>query len=97
MLFERAQVTYGSTDAGLHSNLSTMLRKTTYQTTISNSDEEAIYLHMQGKPTNKYIKLSSITSGYVEVAEVHFNPNGEDIYTQEINEIVSLLRAGVIL
>lgn len=97
MLFERAQVTYGSTDAGLHSNLLTMLRKTTYQTTISDADEEAIYLHMQGKPTNKYIPLTDITTGYFEVGEIHFNPMGEDIYNTEINEIVALLHDGVIL
>lgn len=43
------------------------------------------------------MKLLSTLSGYTEVREIHFNPMGEDIYDDEINEIISLLHDGVIL
>lgn len=40
--------------------------------------------------------LSAVT-GYTEISQMNFNPNGEPIMKDEIDEIVSLLRAGVIL
>ena len=39
----------------------------------------------------------STLSGFTQVGSIEFKPNGEDIYNDEINEIVSLLQAGVIL
>ena len=96
MRFERAQVTYGNGNAGYHSNLSVSIRITTYQSLITSTSEEDIYKHLQGYPCNKYMALSSISSGYVEIGEIHFDPKGESIYQDEISEIVELLQNGVI-
>ena len=52
--------------------------------------------NMNGYPLQETRTLSALT-GYTEVGEIHFNPNGADIYGDEINEIVTLLQAGVIL
>lgn len=96
MLYERGQVTYGSGDAGLHSNLQIMYRITYYEKLLSSMDELR-YKHIHGYPSNTYTLLSSINGGYVEVGEIHFNPLSNDIYNDEINEIVTLLQSGVIL
>lgn len=95
MMFERAQVTYGSGDAGLHSNLATMIR-TTYNKQLLTGYALTYYKHMQGIPVNTYAYLSGFT-GYTEIAEIHFNPMNYPIYQDEIQEIVSLLKEGVIL
>lgn len=96
MMFERAQVTYGSGDAGLHSNLNTMIR-VTYNKQKPFGYELSRYYHMQGRPANTYTYLSVFDgNGYVEVGEIHFDPQGYDIYQDEISEIVDLLQKGVI-
>ena len=51
---------------------------------------------INGYPLQETRTLSALT-GYTEVGEIHFNPSGADIYNDEINEIVTLLQAGVIL
>lgn len=53
-------------------------------------------LHLKGKPCNQNLPLSSVT-GYTEIGEIHFEPNGYDIYDDEISEIQELLQLGVIL
>ena len=95
MMFERAQVTYGSGDAGLHSNLTTLIR-VTYNKQKPSGYELQYYHHMQGQPANAYMYLSGFTSGYVEIGEIHFDPYGYNIYQDEISEIVDLLQKGVI-
>lgn len=52
--------------------------------------------HMNGYPLEE-TKLLSGLSGYTEVGKIEFNPDGADIYDDEIEEIVTLLQAGVIL
>ena len=54
------------------------------------------WVKLNGYPLQETRTLSSLT-GYTEIGEIHFNPTGSDIYTDEINEIVALLREGVIL
>lgn len=49
-----------------------------------------------GRPCHSNKTLSTLT-GFTKVGEIHFNPNGEDIFDDEIEEIVSLLHGGVIL
>ena len=51
---------------------------------------------LKGKPTKDNKDLGELT-GYTEIGKINFNPNGEDIYDDEINEIVDLLRSCVIL
>ena len=52
--------------------------------------------HLNGYPLYETRTLSSL-SGYTEVEEIHFNPKGEKIRMDEIDEIVSLLKSGVVL
>ena len=95
MRFERAQVSYGSGDSGLHSNLISLLRKTT-NTRILSGDNYTNYKHIQGLPCNMYGKLSNF-SGYTEVVDIHFDFGNENIYNDEVTEIIALLKNGVIL
>jgi len=55
-------------------------------------DIEKIY----GKPLEEIKTLSALT-GFTEIGEMNFNPNGEEIMDNEITEIENLLRTGVIL
>ena len=57
---------------------------------------DANWLHINGKPLHDTVTLSSLT-GYTEVGEIEFNSNGADIYSDEVDEIISLLKNGVIL
>ena len=52
---------------------------------------------VRGKPCMRDMNLSSFTSGYLRVQEIHFDAKGEDIYSDEITEIVQLLKNGVIM
>lgn len=56
------------------------------------------YYHLQGKPYNKYFDTDQAVSlsGYVEVGVIHFDPKGNNIFSDEITEIVQLLQNGVI-
>lgn len=49
-----------------------------------------------GKPCMKTLNLSTLT-GFNKISEIHFNPMERNIYQDEIQEIVSLLKEGVIL
>ena len=53
-------------------------------------------LSLKGAPCRKNLALSGV-SGYTEIGQINFNPNGADIYNDELNEIIDLLHAGVIL
>lgn len=93
MLFEKGQVTYGTNEGGLHSNLVTMFRRT-YNKAISFT--ESNYAKLQGYPANYYSSLSGL-SGYTEIGDINFNPSNYAISQDEITEIVGLLKNGVIL
>lgn len=95
MLFERAQSSFGTPECALYSPEKVMIRKT-YNKPVELDDEQT-YKEINGKPYNNYIDGLDNLSGYVEIPEIHFNPQNENIYQDEINEIVSLLKEGVIL
>ena len=91
-IFERSQMSFGSANGSLYTNLEFKCIKATHELLDIDVD---IYKHMQGLPYNNYVSLSNLT-GYVEIGEIHFNPMEENIYQDEIQEIVSLLKDGVI-
>ena len=95
MLFERAQSSFGTPECALYAPENVMIRKT-YNKPVELDDTDT-YKHINGKPYNNYIDGLGNLSGYVEIPEIHFNPQNEFIYQDEINEIVSLLKDGVIL
>ena len=97
MMIDRAVTSFGSSDACLHSPLSVVVR-CTYHEELLDSTALAKYKHMNGLPFNKYVALSSLTTGnYIEVGTIHFDPMNEIIYQDEISEIVELLQNGVII
>ena len=52
--------------------------------------------HLVGKPCRQTLSLASLT-GFTKVGDIHFDPQGEKIFQDEMDEIVNLLHAGVIL
>ena len=94
MLIERGHTILGGGDNPLHAPTGVYIRKSTH-TKISSIDD-ASYLHLQGKPYNNYVANMLLLSGYVEVGEIHFDPKANDIYQDEISEIIQLLQGGII-
>lgn len=92
-IFERAQMSFGTANGSLYTNLEFKCIKSTHE--LLNIDVNT-YKHMQGVPYNNYVTNMSNLSGYVEIGEIHFNPMNANIYQDEIQEIVSLLKDGVI-
>lgn len=85
----------GSSETGLYSPHESILRITLRD--IIAQEDLSDYYRMQGKPYNKYVTNINNLSGYLEVGEIHFNPQNNAIYQDEIQEIVSLLKDGVII
>ena len=97
-MIEKAQISYGSSDNALYSPDKIVIRKTTHAKLISSVDEENRYKELNGYPYKQYVKLSSLTTGnYVEVGDIHFFTENENIYQVEIEEIIALLKNGVII
>lgn len=97
-LIERAQITYGTSDNALYSPMEVVIRKTTHAKLVNTTDEENRYKELNGYPYKEYVALSSLTTGnYVEVGEIHFNAKSNNIYQVEIEEIIALLKNGVII
>ena len=97
-MIEKAQITYGSSDTALYSPDKIVIRKTTHTRILTTVDEQNRYKHINGYPYNKYVNIGSLSSdNYIEVGEIHFNPKGNEIYQDEINDIIALLKGGVIL
>jgi len=93
MLFERAQTSFGTSEGVFHSPFSVEVRRTYHAPIITIDD--SVYLGLQGKPYNKYMALTTL-AGYAEIGDIHFDAKGNNIYNAEIDEIVGLLKGGVI-
>lgn len=93
MIYDRANTSFGTSDGALHSPLDVIVRKT-YHAPIT--IDASTFAHINGYPTNKYGTLSSF-SGHTEVGEIHFDPKNNLISQDEINEIVALLKDGVVI
>lgn len=93
-LFQRGQTTFGTGEGSLHAPNRCQLRRT-YNEAINIS--ETTYKHLNGLPYNNYLTSLQSLTGYIEVGDIHFNAMGENIYNDEITEIVQLLKNGVIL
>ena len=97
-MIEKSQTTFGSSDNALYSPKQVTVRKITHAPLISGDTEEGRYAHLNGYPYKRYALISTLASGnYIEVGEIHFDAKGENIYSAEIDEIVALLKGGVIL
>ena len=96
-MMDKGQITFGSSDNALYSPNQVIVRKTTHEKVL-NATEDYKYKHINGYPYRKYVALSTLTTGnYIEVGEIHFDPKANDIFQDEITEIVELLKSGVIL
>lgn len=85
----------GSSETGLYAPHDSILRITSRD--IIPQEDLSDYYVMQGKPYNKYVSGLNNLQGYLEVGEIHFEPNEQNIYQDEITEIVELLQKGVIV
>ena len=97
MIFNKGQTTYGSYDGSLYSPMKVFLKLTQNEMISTNETEDTVYKHLQGLPYNQYLQSLSGKTGYIEIGDMQFNPKGENIYSAEIDEIVALLKGGVIL
>lgn len=95
MLFERAQSTFGTPECSLFAPSEVKIRRTYNQR--RSLDDDATFNELNGKPYNNYVGVLGDLTGYVEIPEIHFKPKDEIIFQDEISEIVSLLKEGVIL
>ena len=96
MIFNKGQTTYGSYDGSLYSLMNVFLRWTYNDEIYMDSTTKSIYKKLQGLPYNEYKTLWNL-SGYVEIGDMTFESLRKDIYSAEIDEIVALLKGGVIL
>lgn len=85
--------TFTGSDNSLYAPTKPCLR-ITYRKRIDQTDW-VNYNKLYGKPYNKFVNGTTIT-GYVEIGDIHFNPKNEKIYQDEIDEIIGLLKNGVI-
>ena len=96
LLFERAVVNFGGEDGLFYLPVTKPHWKVTYHEILYVSDYDN-YLHLNGHPLNKTTSLSSYT-GYTEIPELHYKPSSQKwITSDEIDEIVSLAKTGIIL
>lgn len=96
LISDSMSTSFGSSENALYTLYDSYL-KITYRKAVTMPDLSDYY-KLQGKPYNKYFdRIPNNITGYVEIGEIHFNPMNETIYQDEINEIVSLLKLGVIL
>lgn len=93
MLFERASMSFGTSNTALYSKTEVQVRRSYHELLPKN---DTVYGRINGYPANSYEVLSNL-SGYTEIGDIHFNPMNQDITQDEINEIVAILRNGVIL
>lgn len=97
-MIQRAQISYGSSDNALYSANKVVVRKTTHDQILTTPDQITKYIKINGYPYRDYKLISSLTADkYFEVGEIHFDAKGENIYSDEITEIVQLLKNGVIM
>lgn len=93
MIFDRASMNFGTSNTALYSNKDVQVRRC-YHDAVS--IDASLYAKINGYPANTYSSLSTL-SGYTEIGDIQFNPSNYAISQDEINEIVALLRNGVIL
>lgn len=99
-MMDKGQITYGSSGNALYSSNNVVVRKTTHNKLVNTNTQEEKFAHINGYPYRKYVTLSAISTvagSYIEVGEIHFDPKANDIFQDEITEIVELLKSGVIL
>ena len=100
MIIDRAQINFGASDNAFYAPNQVIIRQTKHDP-ILGSDDEATFLKLNGKPYKNYVAISSLENAnndyYFEVGEVQFDPKGNNIYSVEIDEIVALLKTGVII
>ena len=96
MLFKRGQTTFGTGQGSFHAPNGVILRITYNYLLPIDLDT---YKHLNGLPYNNYVtSLNTLTTGsYIEVGDIHFDAKGYNIYSSEIDEIVALLKNGVII
>jgi len=94
-LFQRAQTNFGTGEGAMHSPIPNKINVRFTRNRPLTLTSDATYRALSGLPYNNYTTLTGFT-GYVEVGDIQFDAKGNNIYSDEINEIVQLLKSGVI-
>ena len=92
MLIEKMTTSFGSNESAFYSPQKVWIRRS-YHKKLTN--DLTTYKKTQGYPLNRYDDLQEY-SGYVEIGDLHFDPMNENIYQDEISEIINLLHNGVV-
>lgn len=90
-MYDKAQVSYGTANAGMYNSQRAILRKTVMKPKNYNDD----YAKLYGKPLNQYIKLNEL-SGYTLISDIHIEDIG-NITKTEFDQLHTLLTSGIIL
>lgn len=91
-IFERANMSYGTSNGALHSPKECALIKS-YHKPLNIS--LTTYGRTEGYPYNYYRGFSELT-GYAEIGDINFDSLSQNIYNDEVTEIIALLKNGVI-
>lgn len=91
-IFERANMSYGTSNGALHSPKECALIKS-YHKPLNIS--LTTYGRTEGYPYNYYRGFSEL-SGYAEIGDINFDSLSQNIYNDEVTEIIALLKNGVI-
>lgn len=96
LIMNRTNVSLGTPENSLYAPNEVKLR-VTYRPVISNNSQR--YARLNGLPYNHYVENLNelISNTYVEIGEIQFDLKGEVIFQDEVNDIVALLRNGVII
>ena len=96
LIMNRTNVSLGTPENSLYAPNEVKLR-ITYRPVISNNSQR--YARLNGLPYNHYVENLNelISNTYVEIGEIQFDLKGEVIFQDEVNDIIALLRNGVII
>lgn len=96
LIMNRTNVSLGTPENSLYAPDKVKLR-ITYRPVISNNSQR--YARLNGLPYNHYVENLNelISNTYVEIGEIQFDLKGEVIFQDEVNDIIALLRNGVII
>ena len=96
LIMNRTNVSLGTPENNLYAPNEVKIKCTYRAPYLAN---EQVYEHINGKPYNDYVSRLDdlVLNTYIEVGEIHFDAKGENIYSTEIDEIVALLKGGVII
>ena len=95
MMFEKAQTQVNGSSNAMYGDITNVILKKSHLAPLT--IDEDVYRHMNGYPMNQYDTLATYSGGgYVECV-IHWASSNDQITSQEIDEIESLAKGGIII